>query len=439
MLNRYSSEEMAHIWSDVEKYRRWRDVELAVIDALAQFGFVPQEAADECKARAGDFTDDDIKEIELIEAFAKHDVIAFITFMENRIGDSARYLHYGLTSSDIVDTALSMGVVKSLSIIVDQINALQRAMLKLANEHKYTYITGRTHGIHAEPTSFGHKILVFAKELERCESRVVNALLRAGVAKLSGAVGTFAHTNLDVEHYAASTLGLRPSIVSNQVMQRDIHAEVITSLAILGGCLESIAIEIRHLSRTEVGEVAESFGPDQKGSSAMPHKRNPISSENISGLARLLRGYASTAMDNMALWHERDISHSSVERVIIPDSMCIADYMLRRMCGVIENLAVDKNTMAGNMLKTRGLIYSQRLMLMLVRKGLLRQDAYALVQAASNKVRGNPDIGLYTAAINHGSIAAILSGDEIKSCFDDSFYIRHMDEVFDLALQTMPR
>lgn len=437
MLNRYRSQEMAEIWSDTAKYRRWRDVELAVIDSLAAFGFVPQEAADLCRVRAGDFTDEDIKEIERIEADVKHDVIAFVTFMENRIGDAAKYLHYGLTSSDIVDTALSLNICAGLDVVTLQIDALQQALVALAKEHKYTYITGRTHGIHAEPTSFGHKLLVFAKELERCEVRIVHARVRASVAKLSGAVGTFAHTSPSVEEYAASNLGLRASFVSNQVMQRDIHAEVITSLAILGGCLESIAVEIRHLSRTEVSEVAEDFGRSQKGSSAMPHKRNPVSSENISGLARLLRGYASSALENMALWHERDISHSSVERVIIPDSMCVADYMLRRMTSVISNLAVDKNAMAGNMLRTRGLLYSQRLMLMLVRKGLSRQDAYARVQAASNQVRSNPNVGLYDVAVNQADISSMLSNDEIRECFDNSFYTRHMDEVFDIALQSI--
>lgn len=439
MLDRYCSKEMSEIWSTAAKYRRWRDVELAVTDSLAAFGFIPEDAAADCRRLAGDFSDDDIKEIERIEGEVRHDVIAFVTFMENRIGDPAKYLHYGLTSSDIVDTALALAIKSSLTIVDNGIDSLQRELVKMAEQHKFTHIVGRTHGIHAEPTSFGHKLLVFARELERCKMRLLYSFFHVSVAKLSGAVGTFAHTNVSVEEYAARNLGLYPSIVSNQVMQRDVHAEVITSLAILGGCLESIAIEIRHLSRTEVSEVSEDFLRTQKGSSAMPHKRNPVSSENISGLARLLRGYASSAMENMALWHERDISHSSVERVIIPDSMCVADYMLRRMYDIITNLAVDKSAMQHNMASTRGLIYSQRIMLMLIRKGLSRQDAYARVQSASNIVRSNPNAQMLDVALGHNDINTLMSEAEIKSCFDNNHYTQHMDEVFELALETIAR
>jgi adenylosuccinate lyase len=357
MIPRYSRPEMAALWSPARRYQAWLEVELAAGRAMAEAGLVPSAAIDECIARAGTFSEADAARIDEIEKVTRHDVIAFLTFMEERIGPAARHLHFGMTSSDVLDTSLALLLRDAAALLLHGIERARAAVVKRALEFKHTPCIGRSHGIHAEPTTFGWKLLIWADELSRGRDRILRAKEVISVGKLSGAVGTFAHLDPKIEERTMQSLGLKPAPASNQVVQRDRHAEYFSALALVGASIEKFATEIRHLQRTEVREAEEPFGKGQKGSSAMPHKRNPILSENLTGLARVLRGYAVSALEDVALWHERDISHSSVERVIAPDGTVTLDFMLARFASLIEGLKVYPERMMENLNHTRGLTW----------------------------------------------------------------------------------
>jgi adenylosuccinate lyase len=367
---------MGAIWSDQRRYETWLEVELAATDAMAEAGLVPREAAAELRAKA----DFDPVRIEEIEAVTQHDVIAFTTAVAEKVGPAARYLHFGLTSSDVVDTAQALQMREACGLVVKGISVLMEAVRERAEEHRQTPMIGRTHGVHAEPMTFGLKLALWYAELQRDLDRVLRARETVSVGKISGAVGTFAHLDPSIEARVCERLGLEPAPVSSQVIQRDRHAELMTTLAITAASLEKFALEIRGLQKTEIGEVEEPFGKGQKGSSAMPHKRNPIGCEQIVGLARLLRGNAMAALENVALWHERDISHSSVERVILPDSFIALDHMLRRFTRIVRGMVIYPERMLENLGRSRGVVFSGTLLLELARRGVSREQAYEWVQ-----------------------------------------------------------
>ncbi len=429
MIPRYSRKEMSSLWSDVARMRRWRDVELAALEGMVEHGIAPREALQECLARAGDFTEADVARIEEIERTTKHDVIAFLTFMEERIGPSARWLHLGMTSSDVLDTSLGMTLRDAADLILQGVGRAMAAVEKRAFEHKRTVMMGRSHGIHAEPITFGHKLAIWYDELRRAEARLLRARDVIAVGKISGAVGTFAHLPPAVEVHACKKLGLSPAPASSQVVQRDRHAEFFSALALLGASLEKFAVEIRHLQRTEVREAEEPFTPGQKGSSAMPHKRNPILSENLTGLARLLRGYAVSALDDVALWHERDISHSSVERVIGPDATIVADFMLHRFSGLMENLRVYPEQMQKNLELLGGVVNSQRILLELARKGMDRQAAYVIVQRNAMRMY-EQGVSFRKALLEDQDLLKVMTPAEIEDCFSAGYHIKHVDDIF---------
>jgi adenylosuccinate lyase len=376
MIPRYTHPEMGAIWSDRRRYETWLEVELAAADAMAEAGLIPREAAAELRAKAAF----DPARIEEIEAVTQHDVIAFTTAVAEKVGPAARYLHFGLTSSDVVDTAQALQMREACGLIVRNIGVLMEAVRERADEHRQTPMIGRTHGVHAEPMTFGLKLALWYAELQRDLDRVLRAREVVSVGKISGAVGTFAHLDPAIEARVCERLGLEPAPVSSQVIQRDRHAELVSALAITGASLEKFALEIRGLQKTEIGEVEEPFGKGQKGSSAMPHKRNPIGSEQIVGLARLLRGNAVAAYENIALWHERDISHSSVERVILPDSFIALDHMLRRFTRIVRGMVVYPDRMLENLGRSRGVVFSGTLLLELAKRGVSREQAYEWVQ-----------------------------------------------------------
>jgi adenylosuccinate lyase len=416
---------MGKIWEDQNKYQRWLDVELAVVETLAEDGVIPKDAAAEIKTRASFSVD----RINKIEAEVKHDVIAFTTSVAEFVGPASRYFHFGLTSSDVLDTALALQTADASVVILEDFQRLLDVLKKRAHEFKTTVIVGRTHGIHAEPTTFGLKLALFHDEVKRHLARFKEAVETMRVGKLSGAVGTFAHLSPDVEEKVMRKLNLKPAPVSSQVVQRDRHAHYITSLALLGATLEKIAVEIRHLQRTEVREAEEYFSEKQKGSSAMPHKRNPITSEQIAGLARLLRSNALAAMENVALWHERDISHSSVERVIFPDSTILADYLLDKTATLIEKLVVYPDRMKQNLELTHGLIYSGELLLALVEKNVSREDAYRLVQR--NAMRVWDEGGTFRDKVmSDADIQKALGSREIEKVFDSGRLLGNVDRIF---------
>jgi adenylosuccinate lyase len=429
VIPRYSRKEMSSLWSDVARMRRWRDVELAALEGMVENGIAPREALDDCRTRAGDFTEQDVARIEEIERTTRHDVIAFLTFMEERIGPSARWLHLGMTSSDVLDTSLGMALRDAADLLLLGVGRAMAAVEKRAFEHKHTVMMGRSHGIHAEPITFGHKLAIWYDELRRAEARLLKAREVIAVGKLSGAVGTFAHLPPAVEVFACKQLGLTPAPASSQIVQRDRHAEYFSALALLGSSLEKFAVEIRHLQRTEVREAEEPFTAGQKGSSAMPHKRNPILSENLTGLARLLRGYAVSAMEDVALWHERDISHSSVERVIGPDATIVADFMLHRFSGLMENLRVYPEQMRKNLELLGGVVNSQRILLELARRGLDRQAAYVIVQRNAMRMfeQGVP---FREALLDDQDLLQVMTPAEIEDCFSTGYHTRHMDDIF---------
>ena len=430
MIERYSRPEMAAIWSDEGRLRRWLDVELAVCDVLAERGVIPVEAARTIRERAGF----DVARIAEIEAEVRHDVIAFLTNVAEHVGEESRFVHYGMTSSDVLDTALALQVRDAGKLLVAGAERVEEVLLRRAEEHRHTPTVGRTHGIHAEPTTFGLKLLVFSEEMRRGRERLERAIAQAAVGKISGAVGTFAHLEPAVEEAVCARLGIGFEPVATQVVQRDRHAELCGAMAIVASSLDKVAVEFRHLARTEVREVEEEFGKGQKGSSAMPHKRNPWRLENVSGLARVVRGYAGTSLENLALWHERDISNSSVERVILPDATTALDFMLHRSAGLIDTLVVDAGRMRENLELTRGLVFSGTLLLELAGKGLSREDAYRLVQrhAMDTWERG----GDYRERVlADPAITEVLSKEEIDRAFDLDHSLRHVDAIFERTLR----
>jgi len=425
MIPRYTRPRMGKIWEDQNKYQRWLDVELAVTETLADEGVIPKDAAAEIKARAS-FSVDRINEIE---AEVKHDVIAFTTSVAEFVGPASRYFHFGLTSSDVLDTAMALQVADASAVILQDLQRLLDVLKKRAHEFKTTVIVGRTHGIHAEPTTFGLKLALLHDEVKRQQARFKEAVETMRVGKLSGAVGTFAHLSPDIEEKVMRKLNLRAAPVSSQVIQRDRHAHYITSLALIGATLEKIAVEVRHLQRTEVREAEEYFSAKQKGSSAMPHKRNPITSEQIAGLSRILRSNAVAAMENVALWHERDISHSSVERIIFPDSTILADYLIDRTATLIEKLVVYPEHMKQNLELTHGLIYSGDLLLELVAKNVTREDAYRWVQR--NAMRVWDEGGTFKEKVlSDADIRKALSTADIEEVFDSSRLMANVDRIF---------
>ncbi|MBU2826699.1 adenylosuccinate lyase [Acidithiobacillus ferriphilus] len=425
MIERYTRPEMGALWTQDAKYQAWLDVELAACRALAVRGQIPADALAEIEAKAA-FDSARIAEIELE---VKHDVIAFLTSVAEHVGPSSRFIHLGLTSSDVVDTGFALQLKRSGVLLLEGMDRLYRALVKLAWKHKDTLMIGRSHGIHAEPITFGLKVAVWCAEAQRNRQRLVSAIAAVSAGMLSGAVGTFANIDPGVEDAVCAELGLTPELASTQVISRDRHAEFFGVLAVIAGSIEKIAVEIRHLQRTEVLEAEEPFSAGQKGSSAMPHKRNPILSENLTGLARLLRGYAGMALEDIALWHERDISHSSVERVIGPDACIVMDFMFHRASGLLERLVVYPQRMLENLHKMHGLIFSQRVLLALTEKGMLREDAYRVVQRSAMQVwEANADFKSLLAA--DLQIQPYLNAQELTELFDLAYHTRNIDAIF---------
>lgn len=425
MIERYSRPEMSRIWSAENRYQKWLDVELYACEAHAELGNIPQDAVERIKSKARF----DVERIDEIEKTVKHDVIAFLTSVADYIGDDSRFVHLGLTSSDVLDTSFAMLLKESADLLVDDIKRLMDAIKKRAYEHKNTPMMGRSHGIHAEPVTFGIKMALWYDEMKRNLRRMEAARETIAYGKISGAVGTFANIEPQVEEYVCRKAGLKPAPCSTQVVQRDRHAEFFSTLAIVASSIDKFAVEIRHLQRTEVLEAEEYFSKGQKGSSAMPHKRNPVLSENLSGLSRLIRGYAVSAMENVALWHERDISHSSVERVIGPDATIVLDFMLNRCVGLIENLVVYPENMMKNLNLMRGLIFSQRVLLELANSGVSRETAYALVQRNAMKV-WEEGKDFQTELLADQDVRAQLSEEKIRELFDIKYHLKHVDTIF---------
>ncbi|MCA1827279.1 MAG: adenylosuccinate lyase [Myxococcales bacterium] len=430
MIPRYSRPEMAALWTPERRYQTWLTVELAAARAMADAGLVPAEVR---SIQPITFTAADAARIDEIEKTTRHDVIAFLTFIEERIGPPARHLHFGMTSSDVLDTSLAILLRDAADLVLAGVDKAREAVVRRAIEHKRTPCIGRSHGIHAEPTTFGWKLIGWADELSRARERMRRARHAISVGKLSGAVGTFAHLSPQVEESAMAALGLKAEPVSTQIVQRDRHAEYFSALALAGASIEKFAVEIRHLQRSEVREAEEPFGKGQKGSSAMPHKRNPILSENLSGLARVLRGYAVSALEDVPLWHERDISHSSVERVIAPDATVTLDFMLHRFAGLIDGLRVYPERMMENLQLTRGLVFSQPVLLKLIEKGMERQAAYVVVQR--NAMRVWDENKTFRELLGQDpEIQKVLNSGELDACFDLQRELRHVDAVFDRVL-----
>jgi len=429
MIDRYSRSEMKEIWSDDGRYRRWLEVELAVCEVHAERGLIPADALETIRAKAAV----DPARVAEIEAKVRHDVIAFLTNVAENVGPASRFVHYGMTSSDVLDTALALQIRDAGYLLRAGVDRMCEVLRRRALEFKHTACIGRTHGVHAEPTTFGLKLLVFYEEMRRQRARLERSLAEAAVGKISGAVGTFAHLPPEVEEAVCGRLGIGFEPVATQVVQRDRHAAFIGSLALIASSLEKIAVELRHLARTEVREVQEEFGAGQKGSSAMPHKRNPWRLENVTGLARVIRGYAATALENQALWHERDISNSSVERVIFPDATATLDFMLQRMAGLVESLVVFPDRMRENLELTRGLAFSGTLLLVLAAKELAREDAYALVQGHAMDTWDHG--GDYRERIlADPKITAVLTKEEIDRAFSLDAALRHVDAIFERTL-----
>jgi len=425
MIPRYTNPEMGAIWSDQRRYETWLQVESAAADAMAEAGLVPAEAARDIREK-GAF---DIARIEEIERTTQHDVIAFTTAVAEHVGPSARWLHFGLTSSDVLDTAQALQMTAACDLVIGNLETLRAVVRERAEEHRHTPMIGRTHGVHAEPMTFGLKLALWYAELGRGLTRVRRARETVGVGKISGAVGTFAHLDPSIEARVCARLGLEPAPVSSQIIQRDRHAELLATLALVAASLEKFALEIRGLQKTEIGEVEEPFGKGQKGSSAMPHKRNPIACEQITGLARLLRGNALAAMENVALWHERDISHSSVERVILPDSFIALDHMLRRFTRIVKGMVVYPDRMRENLERSRGVVFSGTVMLELARRGVSREQAYEWVQR--NAMRAfHEQRDFKTLLLADAEVTAVLPAAEIERAFDLDDQLRHVDAIF---------
>jgi adenylosuccinate lyase len=425
MISRYTRDEMGKIWEMENRYAKWLQVEMLACEAMAEEGLIPKGALNNIVEKAR-FSGERILEIEKV---TRHDVIAFLENVAEYVGPDSRFIHMGLTSSDVLDTGFALQLKEAMELIIRGVAEFMDTLKERAEEHKYTAMIGRSHGIHAEPITFGLKLALWYSEMGRNRKRLEDALDTISYGKLSGAVGTFANISPKIEAYVCRKLGLKPAEVSNQVIQRDRHAQYFSALAVLAGTLEKIAIEIRHLQRTEVLEAEEPFEKGQKGSSAMPHKKNPVGSENISGLARLVRSNSLAAMENMALWHERDISHSSVERVIGPDCTIMIDYMLHRLNRIIKNLVVHVDRMKENLDMLKGLIFSQQVMIKLASAGLKRQTAYEMVQKIAMQVwdTGND---FKTLVLKDRDIKKYLTEESIQEIFSLEYHYRHVEEIF---------
>jgi adenylosuccinate lyase len=431
MIHRYTHPEMGRIWSEQRKYETWLQVEIAAAEAMAAAGIVPADAAREL-AQKGAF---DIARIDEIEKVTQHDVIAFTTSVAEHVGPAARWLHFGLTSSDVVDTAQALQMVEACDVILRDLDALRDAVKARAVEFKHTPMIGRTHGVHAEPMTFGLKLALWYAQLDRDVARLTRARESVRVGKISGAVGTFAHLDPSIEADVCRRLKLEPSAIASQVVQRDRHAELMSALAICGASLETFALEIRGLQKTEIGEVEEPFGKGQKGSSAMPHKRNPIGCEQIVGMARLLRANAGAAFENIALWHERDISHSSVERVILPDTFIALDHMLRRFTRIVQGMVVYPDRMLENLGRSRGVVFSGQVLLELARRGISREQAYEWVQR--NAMRAFHEQRDFKALLlADADVTGVLPAAEIEKAFDLDEQLRNVDAIFDRVFST---
>ncbi|MBW4614579.1 MAG: adenylosuccinate lyase [Desmonostoc vinosum HA7617-LM4] len=426
MIERYTLPEMGNLWSEAYKLKTWLQVEIAVCEAQAELGYIPSSAVEEIKAKA----DFDPKRVLEIEAEVRHDVIAFLTNVNEYVGEAGRYIHLGLTSSDVLDTALALQLVASLDVLLQRLEDLIQAIRQKAQEHRHTVMIGRSHGIHAEPITFGFKLAGWLAEVLRHQERLRILHTTIAVGKISGAVGTYANVEPRVEAIACQKLGLQPDTASTQVISRDRHADYVQQLALVAASIERFAVEIRNLQKTDVLEVEEYFAKGQKGSSAMPHKRNPIRSERLTGMARLVRSHAGAALENVALWHERDISHSSVERVILPDACILTHFMLHEITELVKNLLVYPENMERNLNCYGGVVFSQKVLLALVDKGLSREEAYAMVQenahAAWNKPEGN-----FQDLINKDPrVTQKLSPAELETCFDPQQHLRHLEDIY---------
>ena len=432
MVPRYARPAMTAIWEPEAKYRIWFEIEAHATEKLGELGVVPKSAA---KALWDWWETDpqiDVEAIDAIEAVTKHDVIAFLTWVAENVGDEARFMHQGMTSSDVLDTTLAVQLTRSTDLLLEDLDGLLGAIERRAREHKYTPTIGRSHGIHAEPVTFGLKLAQAYAEFDRCKTRLLAAREEIATCAISGAVGTFANIDPSVEEYVAEKLGLKPEPVSTQVIPRDRHAMYFATLAVIAGSIERLAVEVRHLQRTEVLEAEEFFSKGQKGSSAMPHKRNPILTENLTGQARMIRAYALPALENVALWHERDISHSSVERFIGPDATITLDFALARLTGVVDKLLVYPERMQANMDRMGGLIHSQRVLLALTQNGVSREDAYRLVQRNAMKVwESDGKLMLLDLLKADEEVTAALTQDQLEERFDLDYHFKQVDTIFD--------
>lgn len=426
MIERYTLPEMGDIWTETYKFKTWLQVEIAVCEAQAELGYIPAEAVAEIKAKANF----DPQRILEIEAEVRHDVIAFLTNVNEYVGDAGRYIHLGMTSSDVLDTALALQLVTSLDLILARLVDLIAAIRKQAQQHRHTVAIGRSHGVHAEPITFGFKLAGWLAEVLRHQERLTRMREEIAVGKISGAVGTYANIEPHMEAIACAKLGLKPDTASTQVISRDRHANFVNHLALLTASIERFAVEIRNLQRTDVLEVEEYFSKGQKGSSAMPHKRNPIRSERLTGMARMVRAAAVAALENVALWHERDISHSSVERVMLPDACILTHFMLKETTDLVQNLLVYPENMARNMNVYGGVVFSQRVLLTLIEKGMSREEAYAIVQSCAHQAWNTPGGNFHDLVTKEPRIAQILSFEEIEACFDPQHHLQHLAEVY---------
>ncbi|MDD5723671.1 MAG: adenylosuccinate lyase [Syntrophales bacterium] len=426
MIPRYSRDKMTYIWSPENRFQKWLDIEILACEALAAQGKIPAWSLNTIREKAGF----DIQRIDEIEKTVKHDVIAFLTSVSEKVGEDARYIHMGLTSSDILDTSLAVLLKEASELLIADMDDLLDVLRDKAFEYKDTIMIGRSHGVHAEPVTFGLKMALWYQEMKRNRARLVSSRKTISCGKIAGAVGTFSFIDPGVEEYVCERLGLKPAPISTQIVQRDRHAEYFSTLAIIASSVEKFSTEIRHLQRTEVREAEEFFSPGQKGSSAMPHKRNPILSENLSGLARLMRSYALAAMEDVTLWHERDISHSSVERIIAPDATILLDFMLSRFAGVVKNLLVYPERMLANLNMTRGLVFSQMVLLKCIEKGMSREDSYELVQRNAMK-SWSEDLDFRQLLLEDKQVMSSLSRGDIDGVFRLENFLGHVDFIFD--------
>jgi adenylosuccinate lyase len=426
VIERYTLPEMGELWTETYKLKTWLQVEIAVCEAQAELGAIPEAAVEEIKAKANF----DPKRVLEIEEEVRHDMIAFLTNVNEYVGDAGRYIHLGLTSSDVLDTALALQLVASLNIILERLEELSQAIRYQAQQHRDTVMIGRSHGIHAEPITFGFKLAGWLAEVCRNRDRLVRLRQQIAVGKISGAVGTYANIDPQVEAIACQKLGLQPDTASTQVISRDRHADYVQQFALLGATIERFAVEIRNLQRTDVLEVEEFFSKGQKGSSAMPHKRNPIRSERLTGMARILRGHAVAALENVALWHERDISHSSVERVILPDVCILTHFMLVEITDLVKKLLVYPENMKRNMNLYGGVVFSQRVLLTLVEKGMNREEAYSIVQSCAHEAWNRPEGNFQAIITKNDRVSNKLTPQEIEACFDPQHHLKHLDEIY---------